>query len=103
MDTHEINFNIESMVANKNGRLLSVTGRNKLVIVCLPRQGFSDVSDSRTSRKKVDCRTLSVGTNYYDIKKSEILKVQWHPLSETRTHIVVLGSDNMLRFVYFIL
>jgi hypothetical protein len=97
LDTPEINFTIESMVANKNGRLLSVTGRSKLVIVCLPRQGFSDVSDTQTSRRKVDCRTLSVGTKYYDFTECEILKVQWHPLSETRTHIVVLGNDNMLR------
>lgn len=85
------------MAANKNGRLLSVVGQSKLIIVCLPRQGFSDVSDSSNSRKKVDCRTLSVGSPYYDKSNSEILKVQWHPLSETGTHIVVLGNDNILR------
>lgn len=94
MDTPEINFYIESMVPNINGRLLAVTGHSGLVIVCLPRQGFSDVSHFR---KKIDCRTLSIGTKYYDFLRNEILKVEWHPLSETRTHIVVLGSDNMLR------
>ncbi|KAG2207189.1 hypothetical protein INT47_012242 [Mucor saturninus] len=94
LDTPEINFYIESMVPNINGRLLAVTGNSGLVIVCLPRQGFSDVSHSR---RKIDCRTLSIGTKYYDFSRNEILKVEWHPLSETRTHIVVLGSDNMLR------
>jgi nucleoporin NUP82 len=97
LDTPEINFNIESILPNKNGRLLSVTGHARLVIVCLPRQGFSDVSDSRISRKKIDCRTLSVGSKYYDSSNADILKIQWHPLSETRTHIVVLGNDNILR------
>ncbi|CAO3642831.1 unnamed protein product [Mucor hiemalis] len=97
LETPELTFTIESMAANKNGKLLSVAGQSKLIIVCLPRQGFSDVSDSSNSRKKVDCRTLSVGSPYYDKSNSEILKVQWHPLSETGTHIVVLGNDNILR------
>ncbi|KAI9338861.1 hypothetical protein BD770DRAFT_331269 [Pilaira anomala] len=94
LDTPEINFQIVSIEPNSNGRLLSVVGYTRLVIICLPRQGFSDVS---LSRKKVDCRTLSIGVKYYDTSKTEILKVQWHPLSETRTHIVVLGNDNILR------
>jgi nucleoporin NUP82 len=87
------------LLPNKNGRLLSVCGNCRLVVVCLPRQGFSGVSDSRilSSRKRIDCRTLSVGAKYYDISKFDILNVQWHHLSDTRTHIVVLGSDNMLR------
>lgn len=97
LETTEITFPIESMVANKNGRLLCVAGHNKVIIVCLPRQGFSDVSDSSNPRKKVDCRTISVGSPYYDKSTAEILKVQWHPLSETGTHIVILGNDNMLR------
>lgn len=94
MDTPEIDFYIDALLPNSKGRLLSVAGQSKLVIVCLPRQGFSDVS---LSRKKVDCRTLSIGTKYYSANKNEVIKVQWHPLSETRTHIVVLGSDNTLR------
>ncbi|GAA5817570.1 hypothetical protein MFLAVUS_011118 [Mucor flavus] len=94
LDTPEINFYIDALLPNSNGRLLSVAGQSQLVIVCLPRQGFSDVS---LSRKKVDCRTLSIGTKYYSTYKNEVIKVQWHPLSETRTHIVVLGSDNTLR------
>jgi hypothetical protein len=93
LNTPEINFNVESLTANKNGRLLAVKGNNKLVVICLPRKGFSN--SEHIPKKKVLCRTLSVGTGIYD--KSEILKVAWHPLSETRTHIVVLGNDNYLR------
>ncbi|KAI9480466.1 MAG: nuclear pore component-domain-containing protein [Benjaminiella poitrasii] len=96
LETPEINFAIECMTPNKNGRLLAVTGEKQLVIVCLPRQGFASIS-SDLSRKKIDCRTLSVGTKYYDINKNSILKIEWHPLSETRTHVIILGNDNMLR------
>jgi hypothetical protein len=63
------------------------------VIVCLPRQGFGDIS---LSKKEIDCRTLAVGRKYYS--KSEILKVDWHPLSESKGHLVVLSSDSILRF-----
>lgn len=92
LETPEINFNIEAMMPNKNGRLLSVNGTGRLVVVCLPRQGFSDVS----TKKKILCRTLTVGQKYYDAA-AQVLKCQWHPRSETRTHLVVLGNDNMLR------
>ncbi|KAI8098102.1 uncharacterized protein B0P05DRAFT_523460 [Gilbertella persicaria] len=96
LNTPEIDFVIESITPNKNGRLLAVTGQSSLVIVCLPRQGFSDLSDTMTV-KRIDCRTLLIGSQYYDKSKHEVLKVEWHPLSETRTHIVVLGNDNTLR------
>lgn len=94
MDTPEINFNIESLTPNLNGRLLSVNGQHSLVIVCLPRQGFGDVS---MFKKSIDCRTLTIGRKYYSSDKGQLLQVKWHPLSETRTHLVALSSDNTLR------
>ncbi|CEI94981.1 hypothetical protein RMCBS344292_09182 [Rhizopus microsporus] len=94
LDTPEINFTIVSLAANTNGRLLSVTGESSLVIVCLPRHSFSAIS---LTKQKVDCRTLTVGRKYYKKNQAEILKVEWHPLSETHTHIVALSSDNILR------
>ncbi|GAN03513.1 conserved hypothetical protein [Mucor ambiguus] len=98
LGTSEINYNIEAMSPNCNGRLLAVCGEHRLEIVCLPRQSFSDVASTGIIPKRtVDCRTLSVGGKYYKKSKVELLKIQWHPLSETHTHIVVLGNDNMLR------
>lgn len=91
MDTPEIDFDIQSLTLNLNGRLLSVKGKHSLVVVCLPRQGFGDV----LLKREVDCRTLAVGKKYY--QKAQLIKVSWHPLSETRTHLVVLDSDSMLR------
>lgn len=86
------------MTPNSNGRLLAVCGEHRLEIVCLPRQSFSDVASTGIiPKRKIDCRTLSVGGKYYQKSKAELLKIQWHPLSETNTHIVVLGNDNMLR------
>jgi hypothetical protein len=93
LDTPEINFDIEALSANRNGRLLSVLGSQRLIVVCIPKHGFSAIALS----KKVDCRTLSIGNKYYGESKSDIVKVEWHPLSENASHIVILGNDNILR------
>ncbi|KAI8647071.1 hypothetical protein BD408DRAFT_479486 [Parasitella parasitica] len=95
LDTPEINYNIVSLTPNNNGRLLAVCGEHRLEIVCLPRQAFSDYASSGIiPRREVDCRTLSV---IHSKSRADILKIEWHPLSETHTHIVILGNDNMLR------
>ena len=59
---------------NKNGRLLAVVGEERLVVVCLPRQGFSDLSDQVATRK-VDCRTLAIGNQYYGPNKNMVAVV----------------------------
>ncbi|KAI8336018.1 hypothetical protein BD560DRAFT_360066 [Blakeslea trispora] len=94
--TPDIDFHIHSLMPNKNGRLLAVVGEERLVVVCLPRQGFSDLSDQVATRK-VDCRTLAIGNQYYGPNKNTVVQVQWHHLSATRTHLVVLGNDSSLR------
>lgn len=93
LNTPQIDFTIESLTPNHNGRLLSVTGAHSLVVVCLPRQGFGDIS---MLKKEVDCRTLTIGRTHYT-GKTEILQVEWHPLSEAKCHLVVLSSDSILR------
>ncbi|KAI8980930.1 hypothetical protein BDB01DRAFT_724658 [Pilobolus umbonatus] len=97
LDTPEINFNIESLLPNNNGRLLSVHGTHQVVVVCLPRQGFNSISEYELSSNKTLCRTLTIGKNTFNLQKTQILQVSWHPLSETRTHIVILGNDSILR------
>lgn len=83
------------MAINQSGNLLSVAGRNKLAIVCLPQQGFSH-STKYLPKGRIDCKTFIVGRNYYN-GHVRLLKMAWHPLSETRTHIMVLSTDNILR------
>ncbi|KAI9244347.1 hypothetical protein BY458DRAFT_447831 [Sporodiniella umbellata] len=93
LNTPQIDFNIESLTPNTNGRLLSVTGSRFLVVVCLPRQGFGDIT---MLKKEIDCRTLTIGKKIYN-GKTEILQTEWHPLSEAKCHLVVLSSDAQLR------
>jgi hypothetical protein len=78
---------------NRNGRLLSVVGGQRLIVVCIPKHGLAAPALS----DKIDCRTLSIGSKYYSESKFDIIKVEWHPLSEYATHLVILGNDNVLR------
>ncbi|KAI7879763.1 hypothetical protein K492DRAFT_208027 [Lichtheimia hyalospora FSU 10163] len=95
LSTSGIDFPIQSMAINQSGNLLSVAGRSKLAIVCLPQQGFSH-STKYLPKGRIDCKTFIVGRYYYNTSV-RVLKMAWHPLSETRTHIMVLSTDNILR------
>ncbi|KAI8883273.1 hypothetical protein K501DRAFT_219550 [Backusella circina FSU 941] len=95
LETPDINFDIQSININKPGRLLAAVGEKNLSIICLPRQNY--ISSTGVSGRLIDCRSLQIGNRYYDTKSSGILKAEWHPLSETSTHIAVLGCDSMLR------
>ncbi|KAI9307823.1 hypothetical protein BJ944DRAFT_247092 [Cunninghamella echinulata] len=98
LDTPEIDFDIDTILPNKNGTLLAAVGEKKLVVICLPRQGFTNAANPNVtvlSQRKITCKCLSIGKNVYT-EATRFLKVSWHPLSETRTHLVVLTNDSIL-------
>ncbi|KAI8078740.1 uncharacterized protein BX664DRAFT_389129 [Halteromyces radiatus] len=99
LETPGIDFDIDTILPNSNGALLAVAGEHQLAVVCLPRKGFSSQSDPSMaviSNQTVFCKTLIIGQNLYT-PSTRLLKIDWHPLSETRTHLMVLSGDSMLR------
>ncbi|KAF7720796.1 hypothetical protein EC973_006072 [Apophysomyces ossiformis] len=98
LETPEINFTISTLTVNPSGRFLAVTGEHQVVIVVLPRHGLSSEAERISRKQRVVCNTLTVGQTIYDgEKKISVLKVAWHPLSETQSHILILGDDSRLR------
>ncbi|ORZ20684.1 hypothetical protein BCR42DRAFT_409282 [Absidia repens] len=101
LETPGIDFVIDVIIPNANGTLLAVAGENRLAVVCLPRKGFSSQADSSIaimSHQKVACKTLLIGQDFYNNNgDTRILKIDWHALSETGSHIVVLSNDSFLR------
>jgi hypothetical protein len=95
LETPDIHFDIQNIIINKPGRLLAVVGEKDLSVICLPRQNY--ISSTDVSGRLVDSRSLQIGKKYYGSKSSGILKAEWHPLSETSTHIAVLDCDSTLR------
>lgn len=91
------------MQLNGNGRLLAVAGERELTAVVLPRSGLRSTrlehdADEGEHIEKLSCKTLTVG-RYYQGRHptNQVLKMLWHPLSESKTHLLVLTSDSMLR------
>lgn len=103
LQTPAITYRIISLQLNGNGRLLSVAGERDLTAVILPRSGLRSTrlahdADEGEHMEEITCRTLTVGRYYHGRHpNNRILKALWHPLSESKTHIVVLASDSILR------
>jgi nucleoporin NUP82 len=103
LQTPAITYRIISLQLNGNGRLLSVAGERDLTAVILPRSGLRSTrlahdADEGEHMEEISCRTLTVGRYYHGRHPTnQILKALWHPLSESKTHIVVLASDSILR------
>ncbi|KAI8142425.1 hypothetical protein BJV82DRAFT_539839 [Fennellomyces sp. T-0311] len=93
--TPSIDFTIESLNVNSKGNLLAVAGQKRLAVVCLPPTGFSHTT-TYSSQGQVECKVFVVGRDIYG-DKARVLKAEWHPLSETMTHIMVLSTDSVLR------
>ncbi|KAL0088539.1 hypothetical protein J3Q64DRAFT_1875667 [Phycomyces blakesleeanus] len=97
LDTPDINFPINSITPNDNGRLLAVAGLESLAAIALPREGFCTVTKGLDYKRELHCRTMRIGRRYFDEASTSVLKVAWHPLSEFHSHLVVLSGDSMLR------
>jgi len=103
LNTPEVNYRIISLQLNGNGRLLAVAGERDLTAVILPRSGLRSTrlphdADEGEHIEEISCRTLTVGRYYLGRHPTnQLLKMLWHPLSESKTHIVVLASDSILR------
>ncbi|KAG2224544.1 hypothetical protein INT45_004389 [Circinella minor] len=93
--TPEIDFTIESISVNGSGTLLAVSGQQHVAVVCLPTLGFSHIT-TYSAEGHVKCDVFIVGQETYD-ENARVIKFLWHPLSETKTHLMVLSTDGVLR------
>ncbi|KAL1924463.1 uncharacterized protein VTP21DRAFT_4117 [Calcarisporiella thermophila] len=91
LEIPDVTFTIQSLAVNPNGRLIALTGTKEIAVAVLPR-GRSLQLDNTS------CRTYTIGSFYHNADSStRIAKVRWHPLSEKRSHLMVLTNDGVLR------
>ncbi|KAJ1659621.1 hypothetical protein IWQ61_001342 [Dispira simplex] len=94
LDYHPSGFAIRSVVVSESGRFLAVVGQHQVVVVRLPLPGYQRSSPER----QLSCAAYLVGSTYHNPRGStQVVKVQWHPLSASGTHLMVLTSDGTLR------
>ncbi|TIB92557.1 hypothetical protein E3Q18_02288 [Wallemia mellicola] len=93
LHTPTITFDIQSLVLNSTKKLLAVVGSHQVVVVVLPRPGYS-----KLVTPLIECRSIQVGQYYHAIKgSSEIAKVDWHPWSLSASSLMVLTRDANFR------
>ncbi|KAL1920888.1 uncharacterized protein VTP21DRAFT_11523 [Calcarisporiella thermophila] len=90
LQTDGITFTIRSLSFNRGGKLLAVAGDREVAVVVLPH--------TRAKNGIIECRTYSVGSYYHAAGgSSRIVKHYWHPLSETRSHLIILTHRGVIR------
>ncbi|GAA6047947.1 hypothetical protein JCM3770_006438 [Rhodotorula araucariae] len=93
LDTPAITFEIQQLVLNPTSKLLAVIGAHSVVVVVLPRRGWTN-----TVSKALECRCLPVGAFYHSLPGSPpIASALWHPLGLDASSLLILTSDCILR------
>ncbi|KWU45781.1 hypothetical protein RHOSPDRAFT_16079 [Rhodotorula sp. JG-1b] len=93
LHTPTITFEIQQLVLNSTSKLLAVVGAHSVVVVVLPRRGWSTAVG-----KTIECRCLSIGAFYHSLPGSpSIASVLWHPLGADASSLLLLTADCTLR------
>lgn len=91
--TPAISYPIQSLIPSLNGKLMAVVGNNSLSVIVLPRRAYTK---SRSPTVETRSYTVIESQNEFNLL-NPIVKVRWHPLSETKTHLCVLNKNGTLR------
>ncbi|GAA5979084.1 hypothetical protein JCM10908_002799 [Rhodotorula pacifica] len=93
LHTPTITFDIQQLVLNPTSKLLAVVGAHSVVVVVLPRRGWSSAVG-----KTIECRCLPIGAFYHSLPGSPaIASALWHPLGADASSLLLLTTDCTLR------
>ncbi|KAG9039651.1 hypothetical protein FRB95_009232 [Tulasnella sp. JGI-2019a] len=88
-----VDFTIEQLAINHEGKFLAVAGRTQVAVVILPRPAYARLVTAR-----VDCKSMQVGQYFHaSTGAPDIAKVDWHPWAAGGTGLLVMTSDGALR------
>ncbi|KAL7751411.1 hypothetical protein RI367_003271 [Sorochytrium milnesiophthora] len=92
LDADDVDFDASALLINGEGTMMAVVGDTDLVVLKLPMQRLQQCKDTR-----VACESYCILDIDLTPGDTHILKVVWHPLSATASHLLVLTSDGRLR------
>ncbi|KAJ3323144.1 hypothetical protein HDV06_002156 [Boothiomyces sp. JEL0866] len=81
-----VDFDINELLINDQGRLLAIVEKNHLVVSVIPL--------ARPENQQLVCENYKIGSTYFS--SSDIVKIMWHPFSATNSHLLVLVSSGIL-------
>ncbi|KAJ3152665.1 hypothetical protein HDU86_005538 [Geranomyces michiganensis] len=88
LDVSNVTFRVKQIELNATGRHLALVGDTDVAIVVLPRVIWTD--QRHTEIIKASSWLLEFR------RFTQVVKVQWHPLSEKHVHLMVLSVDGIL-------
>ncbi|CAG0896497.1 unnamed protein product [Darwinula stevensoni] len=105
-------FPVEWLVGNGTGSLVAMAGRKGVTVSLLPGPGVAaslnpSSSAASSSRQVQLVRSMRIGEASYgwsrvpgvtSVCEVEVRCVKWHPGSPNDAHLVILSSDNYIRF-----
>ncbi|KAJ1984432.1 hypothetical protein H4R33_004393 [Dimargaris cristalligena] len=86
-------FPIQAIAINSGGRFLAIMGLYQITVASLPRPGAAyDQGDI------LRCQGFALAPTLYNPRFSNgLTRIHWHPLSSNHVHLMVLGTDGVLR------
>ncbi|KAJ3172847.1 hypothetical protein HDU87_007771 [Geranomyces variabilis] len=88
LDVPNVTFRVKHIELNATGRHLALAGDTDVAIVVLPRAIWSDQRHTEV---------IKVSSWLLEFRRfTQVVKVQWHPLSEKHVHLMVLSVDGTL-------
>jgi len=88
----KIDYYVNSISINKNGKLLALIGEEGVNVMIIPQ------TINQINVEEVHANVITVGSDIYSSNSGiKIVKAAWHPLSSTNSHLVILSSDGCLR------
>lgn len=90
-------FEVECLIFNRTGTLLTLVGQDGVMVVEVP-QRYRTLTSSRESDKSYFCRSWNVAERFFVCtNRVKVVQVAWHPGSPYNTHLTILSSDNCIR------
>lgn len=77
------------MLLNPTGRYLAVAGAGHVIVLELPQEYNMSTFFS--------LKSIKIGREPWYSGRYAVRKMEWHPLSADKTHLLILTSDNAIR------
>lgn len=90
-------FEVECLVFNRTGTLLTLVGQDGVMVVEVPLR-YRALTTSHDSDKNYFCRSWNVAERFFVCtNRIKVVQVAWHPGSPFNTHLTILSTDNCIR------
>uniref|UniRef100_A0A0A1WRY9 Nuclear pore complex protein Nup88 n=1 Tax=Zeugodacus cucurbitae TaxID=28588 RepID=A0A0A1WRY9_ZEUCU len=91
-------FQVERVVASSEGSLIALAGARGVTVLELPRRWGKD-GLFMEGKEKITCRAFNLDSLLFSNNPHlELRQLRWHPFSPTDSHLLVLLSDNTIRW-----